>query len=173
MDFTDALLFDFFCAFWSFDSSNFEQSDQWSDPGVESDHASVYTNAIPEQTLYLLIFLKKVLKNVQKHLGSTFILGWATPIKAINKYIGAEQIGDYGTTVSKICKRMFWRKTFEFFVECANIAKLPLVSIVIGGQEYSLRGEDYILDADDTFRTVKDGKRMCISGFAIGITLCV
>lgn len=45
-----------------------------------------------------------------------------------------------------------------------------MVSLVIGGHEYWLRGEDYILDTDP-FRIVEDGKQMCRSGFFYGIKL--
>ena len=49
-------------------------------------------------------------------------------------------------------------------VPCEKVAELPEISIVIAGNSYTLKGEDYILNVSTM------GKAICLSGF-MGIDL--
>ena len=49
-------------------------------------------------------------------------------------------------------------------VPCEKVPQLPEISLVIAGQSYTLRGEDYILNITTM------GKSICLSGF-MGIDL--
>jgi len=68
-------------------------------------------------------------------------------VEAIQEFIGAEPL-----------------MKGEYMVPCEKVPQLPEISIVIAGQSYTLRGEDYILNITTM------GKSICLSGF-MGIDL--
>ncbi|MDG6100364.1 hypothetical protein EXU34_23265, partial [Alteromonas sp. ZYF713] len=68
-------------------------------------------------------------------------------IEAIQNFIGAEPL-----------------IKGEYMISCDKVPTLPPVSFVIGGQEFSLKGEDYVL------KVSQGGKTICLSGF-MGIDL--
>ncbi|CAD5216657.1 unnamed protein product [Bursaphelenchus okinawaensis] len=79
--------------------------------------------------------------------GTSLIAGPKAQIENIQKFIGAEPLAKG-----------------EYMVHCEQVPNLPPVQLVIGGQTYTLKGEDYILKVSSM------GKSICISGF-MGIDL--
>lgn len=75
------------------------------------------------------------------------IAGPKKQVEAIQNFIGAEPL-----------------MKGEYMVPCDKVPSLPEISLVIAGQSYTLRGEDYILNVSAM------GKSICLSGF-MGIDL--
>lgn len=75
------------------------------------------------------------------------IAGPRSQVEAIQNYIGAEPL-----------------MKGEYMVPCEKVDSLPEIKFVIGGQEYTLTGPEYILKVSTM------GKSICLSGF-IGIDL--
>jgi len=74
--------------------------------------------------------------------GTSLITGPTAEIEKIQKFIGAKPFL-HG----------------EYLMDCAKIPTLPVLTFVIGGKEFSLKGEDYIL------KMTQQGVTQCISGF--------
>ncbi|XP_056397975.1 cathepsin D-like isoform X2 [Hyla sarda] len=74
--------------------------------------------------------------------GTSLITGPAEEIKALHTAIGA-----------------FPLFNGEYMVDCDKISSLPTISFILGGVQYNLTGEDYVL------KISKMGKTMCLSGF--------
>jgi cathepsin D len=47
----------------------------------------------------------------------------------------------------------------EYIIDCGSIPKLPIISFVVGGQNYDLKPQDYIMSIQQF------GKTICLSGF--------
>lgn len=74
--------------------------------------------------------------------GTSLITGPAEEIKALQKVIGATPI-----------------TTGEYMVDCNKVTSLPVISFSLGGQTYTLTGEQYIM------KVTQFGKTLCLSGF--------
>lgn len=74
--------------------------------------------------------------------GTSLITGPSVEVKALQKAIGA-----------------FPLIQGEYMVNCDKVPSLPVISFSVGGQVYTLTGEQYIL------KVTQAGKTMCLSGF--------
>uniref|UniRef100_A0A8C4RGG5 Cathepsin D n=1 Tax=Erpetoichthys calabaricus TaxID=27687 RepID=A0A8C4RGG5_ERPCA len=73
--------------------------------------------------------------------GTSLITGPSAEVKALQKAIGA-----------------FPLIQGEYMVDCKKVSSLPAISFKVGGQVYTLTGEQYILK-------VRAGQTVCLSGF--------
>ncbi|KYM80537.1 Lysosomal aspartic protease [Atta colombica] len=73
--------------------------------------------------------------------GTSLIAGPTSEIKDINEMIGATSIGG------------------EAMVNCNQISSMPSISFILGGKNFTLTGEDYVL------KIKQFGKTICMSGF--------
>lgn len=74
--------------------------------------------------------------------GTSLITGPAAEIHALHMAIGAFPL--FGG---------------EYMVDCKNISSLPTISFILGGVQYNLTGEDYVL------KISKQEETLCLSGF--------
>jgi cathepsin D len=74
--------------------------------------------------------------------GTSLMTGPTEAIAQIQKLIGATQV--VGS---------------EYTVDCASISKLPDITFNIGGQDFTLKGSDYVLQISNL------GQTICLSGF--------
>ncbi|GMT36961.1 hypothetical protein PFISCL1PPCAC_28258, partial [Pristionchus fissidentatus] len=75
--------------------------------------------------------------------GTSLLTGPPEVVDKINHAIGGREIG----------------KTGEFMIECRKIKDLPDITFNLGGQDFTLKGEDYVL------KITNGGISECISGF--------
>lgn len=76
--------------------------------------------------------------------GTSLIVGPKAQIEAINKAIGAQIIPITGQAI----------------IDCNKISELPIISFNLGGKQYDLTGEEYVL------KVTQGPKSECLSGFA-------
>jgi len=76
--------------------------------------------------------------------GTSLIVGPKAQIEAINKAIGAQIIPVTGQAI----------------IDCNKISELPVISFNLGGKQYDLTGEEYVL------KVTQGPKSECLSGFA-------
>jgi len=76
--------------------------------------------------------------------GTSLIVGPKAQIEAINKAIGAQIIPITGQAI----------------IDCNKISELPVISFNLGGKQYDLTGEEYVL------KVTQGPKSECLSGFA-------
>uniref|UniRef100_A0A8C9RU32 Cathepsin D n=2 Tax=Scleropages formosus TaxID=113540 RepID=A0A8C9RU32_SCLFO len=74
--------------------------------------------------------------------GTSLITGPSTEVQALHKVIGATPLING-----------------EYMINCEKVPALPKVSFVLGGQSYTLTGEQYIL------KLQQRGVTLCLSGF--------
>ncbi|XP_073512060.1 cathepsin D-like [Phyllobates terribilis] len=74
--------------------------------------------------------------------GTSLITGPAAEIRALHVAIGALPLFNG-----------------EYMVDCDRLSSLPTISFILGGVQYNLTGEDYVLQIS------KMGKTVCLSGF--------
>uniref|UniRef100_A0AAQ5Z6U4 Cathepsin D n=1 Tax=Amphiprion ocellaris TaxID=80972 RepID=A0AAQ5Z6U4_AMPOC len=74
--------------------------------------------------------------------GTSLITGPAAEVKALQKAIGA-----------------FPLIQGEYMINCDKIPSLPVITFNVGGQSYSLTGDQYVL------KETQAGKTICLSGF--------
>jgi len=74
--------------------------------------------------------------------GTSLIAGPPTEVRAINKMLGG-----------------FPTPSGEMIIDCENIASLPTITFTIGGVEFPLTPQDYLMRVSDR------GRSICLSGF--------
>jgi len=74
--------------------------------------------------------------------GTSLIAGPPTEVRAINKMLGG-----------------FPTPSGEMIIDCGNIASLPTITFTIGGVEFPLTPQDYLMRVSDR------GRSICLSGF--------
>ncbi|XP_023652596.1 cathepsin D-like [Paramormyrops kingsleyae] len=74
--------------------------------------------------------------------GTSLITGPAQEVQALQKAIGA-----------------FPLLMGEYFINCKMIPSLPVISFALGGKQFNLTGEDYIMKESQM------GQKICLSGF--------
>ncbi|XP_040183467.1 cathepsin D-like [Rana temporaria] len=74
--------------------------------------------------------------------GTSLITGPTAEISALHKAMGAYPL-----------------LGGEYMVNCSKIPSLPVISFILGGVQYNLTGEEYVL------KISKMGKNLCLSGF--------
>ncbi|GCC30267.1 cathepsin D-like [Chiloscyllium punctatum] len=79
--------------------------------------------------------------------GTSLIVGPVEEIRALNKVIGALPLIQG-----------------EYMIDCAKIPSLPVVTFKLGGKEFTLTGEQYVM------KISKFGQTLCLSGF-IGMNI--
>lgn len=76
--------------------------------------------------------------------GTSFIAGPADEVNQLNKAIGARPIGNG-----------------KYAIDCGRVATMSALSFNIGGRNFQLEPEEYVLKAANGF-----GRPICLSGFA-------